>query len=63
MFRQLAKEAAKRPPVTGSPAPGPMDIFQYHPAQLAALLEAVALFEKVCTFESGPQNEPDRRAC
>jgi len=47
MFRQLAKEAAKRPPVTGSPAPGPLDIFQYHPAQLAALLEAAF----ACRFE------------
>ena len=47
MFRQLAKEAAKRPPVTGFPAPGPVDIFQYHPAQLAALLEAAF----ACRFE------------
>jgi hypothetical protein len=47
MFRQLAKEVAKRPPVTGSPAPGPMDLFQYHPAQMTALLEAAF----ACRFE------------
>jgi hypothetical protein len=47
MFRQLAKEAFKRRPANTTPPPTALDLFQYHPAQLAGLLEAAF----ACRFE------------
>jgi len=41
MFRQLAREVAKRPPhgpPSAPPQPHPLDLFLYHPIQLAGLL-------------------------
>src|SRR5215203_7483533 len=43
MFRQLAREVAKRPPTASArrvPKLRPLDLFLYHPIQLAGLLEA-----------------------
>src|SRR5215207_2456696 len=43
MFRQLAREVAKRPSLASearAPKTHPLDLFLYHPIQLAGLLEA-----------------------
>ena len=40
MFRQLAREVAERPSDAHALQPHPLDLFLYHPIQLAGLLEA-----------------------
>ena len=67
MFRQLAREVAKRPPLSASaapsPAPRPEDLFLYHPIQLAGLLEAAwaERFQTKARRSPVPEMPGDRR--
>jgi len=66
MFRQLAREAAKRAPhdpPSAPPQPHPLDLFLYHPIQLAGLLEAAwaERFQTEARRSPVPEMPGDRR--